>query len=413
MTAYERSIRYVLDQVGALMHLPPAEHPLFSPAADLDSDFPESKKDGVKKSLMEAIQASVTPAYRKLRDFLNDEYLRHCRQEPGIWSLPEGDEMYRFYIRYRTTTDLSPREIHETGLREVRRISGSIREVIKAAGFEGTEREFAAALRRRRDLYPSQGEEIIEGFREILSAMDKRLPAFFGRLPRAGYAVRPIEKYREAASPSAYYYPPPGNFSRPGYFYANTYKPGERPKFSMEALAYHEAVPGHHLQVALMQETEDLPKFRRYQGSTAFIEGWALYAEKLAKEMGFYQDLYSEYGRLTFEIWRAVRLVVDTGLHFYKWGRDRAIEYCRAHTGMENHDIEVEVDRYVVMPGQALAYKIGELKILELRKRAEDALGEGFDIREFHDRVLEHGALPLYALESVMNDWIRRKCGNE
>ncbi len=270
-------------------------------------------------------------------------------------------------------------------------------------GFSGSIREFADYVKEKKELYPKNSQEILDGYRAILTQMDKRLPEFFGRLPKAEYDLKEIEKYREQSAPAAYYYPPPRDFSRPGYFYANTYRPEQRPNFIMEALAYHEAVPGHHLQIAIMQELEDLPDLRKYEGSTAFIEGWALYAEKLAGEMGFYQDDFAEYGRLNFEIWRAVRLVVDTGLHSYKWGRDEAINYCMENSGEDPHEIEVEVDRYIAMPGQALAYKIGELKILEIERKGKDVLGPKFDIKEFHDRLLEHGAFPLNILEDVMD----------
>ena len=273
-------------------------------------------------------------------------------------------------------------------------------------GFSGSIREFADHVKQKKELYPETGQEIIEAYRNILSEMDKRLPEFFKRLPKATYDIKEIEKYREQAAPAAYYYPPPRDFSRPGYFYANTYRPEQRPKYEMEALSYHEAVPGHHLQIAIMQELENIPDFRRHEGSTAFIEGWALYAEKLSREMGFYHDDFSEYGRLSFELWRAVRLVVDTGLHFYKWSRDETITYCKENTGLEDHEIEVEVDRYIAMPGQALAYKMGELKIIELREKAKNAFGPAFNIQEFHDRLLEHGALPLSILENVMQEWM-------
>jgi uncharacterized protein (DUF885 family) len=314
--------------------------------------------------------------------------------------------MYRFYTQYHTTTDLSPEDIHEIGKREVEKIETEIKKITSKIGFSGSIREFADYVKHKKELYPESGKEILDTYRSILSEMDKRLPEFFGKLPRAKYDMKEMEKYRERAAPAAYYYPPPRDFSRPGYFYANTYKPEQRPKYDMEALSYHEAVPGHHLQIAIMQELNDIPDFRRHEGSTAFIEGWALYAERLSKEMGFYQDDFSEYGRLSFELWRAVRLVVDTGLHFYKWKRDETIQYCKENTGLDDHEIDVEVDRYIAMPGQALAYKIGELKIIELRKKARSVLGSRFDIKEFHDRLLENGALPLYILEDMMNDWM-------
>ncbi len=403
ITAFKKIMEHVLVQVETFTKFPPENHPLFSPVLKIDEDFPEQEKEEIKNRVKEALSAGVTPAYTKLHEYLSGEYMNHCREKEGVWSLPDGADMYRFYAEYHTTTELSPEEIHEVGKKEVERIGSEIRKIINKIGCSGTVKEFTAYVKTKKDLYPKTGEELLDSYRNILIQMDRKVPEYFGRLPKAKYGIKAIEKYREQAAPAAYYYPPPMDFSRPGYFYANTYKPEQRPKYEMEALSYHEAVPGHHLQIAIMQEMEDLPDFRRHEGSTAFIEGWALYAEKLAKEMGFYQDDFSEYGRLNFEIWRAVRLVVDTGLHVYKWGRDEAINYCKEHSGLEDHEIKTEVDRYIAMPGQALAYKIGEMKILELRKKAEEAPGSEFNIKEFHDRLLENGALPLNLLEDVMN----------
>jgi uncharacterized protein (DUF885 family) len=409
MTVYQKVMEHVIEQVETFTKFPSESNPLFSPLLKMSEDFSEQEKEDMKNAVREAISARVTPAYGKLYHYLSKDYIRHCREREGIWALPEGADLYRFYVEYHTTTGLSPEEIHEIGVSEVEKITSEIKKIIKKTGYNGGIREFALSLKEKKDLYPEHGQEILDGYRDILSRMDRRLHDFFGKLPRATYDIKGIEQYREQAAPAAYYYPPPQDFSRPGYFYVNTYKPEQRPRFVMEALSYHEAVPGHHLQIATMQERKDIPDFRRYEGSTAFIEGWALYAERLAREMGFYQENFSEYGRLTFAIWRAARLVVDTGIHFYRWSRDRSIQYCREHTGLEDHEIEVEVDRYIAMPGQALAYKIGELKILELREKAGKALGLGFKIREFHDRLLENGALPLYILEKVLNEWIQRE----
>ncbi len=406
VTAFQKIIEHVLAQVDTFTLFNPEDHPLFSPVLKIKDKLPAQDREEIKKLIKEAISDGVTPAYKKLYQYLSKEYMKHCREKEGIWSLPDGNDMYIFYTQYHTTTDLTPQEIHKIGKKEVERIKGEIKMIISKIGFNGSIREFADYVKKKKELYPQTGEEILDAFRSILSEMDKRIPEFFGRLPRAAYDIKEIERYREKAAPAAYYYPPPRDFSRPGYFYANTYKPEQRPRYDMEALSYHEAVPGHHLQIAIMQELEDIPDFRRHEGSTAFIEGWALYAEKLSKEMGFYQDNFSDYGRLSFELWRAVRLVVDTGLHFYKWNRDETIRYCKENTGLEDHEIEVEVDRYIAMPGQALAYKTGELKIVELREKARNVLGSGFDIKEFHDRLLENGALPLYILEIVMNEWI-------
>jgi uncharacterized protein (DUF885 family) len=409
ITAFNKIIQHVMTQVETFAHFSPGDNPLFSPVLKIEDGFTAQDKEEIRNLVKEAISDGVTPAYKKLHQYLSSEYLKHCREKEGVWSLPDGSDMYRFYVKYHTTTDLSPEEIHKIGKAEVARIKGEINTVMGKIGFTGTIRGFADYVKEKKELYAETGQEILDAYRGILSRMDKRLPDFFGRLPRAKYDIKEIEKYREKAAPAAYYYPPPRDFSRPGYFYANTYNPGQRPKYDMEALSYHEAVPGHHLQIAIMQELDDIPEFRRHEGSTAFIEGWALYAEKLSQEMGFYKDGFSEYGKLSFELWRAVRLVVDTGLHFYKWNRDETIQYCKENTGLEDHEITVEVDRYIAMPGQALAYKTGELKILELRQKAKNLIGSEFDIRDFHDRLLEHGALPLNVLENVMNDWMEGK----
>jgi uncharacterized protein (DUF885 family) len=407
ITAFKKNMELAALQVETFVKISTEDNPLFSPVLKMKEDFSMQDREELTASIKEAISSSVTPAYIKLFQYLCNEYIKHCREKEGLWALPDGIDMYRFFARYHTTTELSPEEIHEIGMKEVARIGNEIKKLMQKIGFSGSIRKFADHVKEKKELYPKNSREILDGYRAILAQMDKRLPDFFGKLPKAEYDLKEIEKYREQSAPAAYYYPPPRDFSRPGYFYANTYRPEQRPNFIMEALAYHEAVPGHHLQIAIMQELEDLPDLRKYDGSTAFIEGWALYAEKLAGEMGFYHDDFAEYGRLNFEIWRAVRLVVDTGLHSYKWGRDEAINYCMENSGEDPHEIEVEVDRYIAMPGQALAYKIGELKILEIREKTRKALGPKFDIKEFHDRLLEHGALPLNILEDVMNQRIK------
>jgi uncharacterized protein (DUF885 family) len=401
-TAFKKCMELSAGQVEMFTGFKPENHPLFTPALKLKDSFSEQDRRECGNSIKSAISRAVTPAYKKLYKYLNNDYMKHCRVNEGIWALPDGIDMYRFLVKYHTTTDHSPEEIHAIGKSEVKKISSEIRSIMQKIGFSGSIREFADYVKERKEQYPSSREEILEGYRNILSRMDKKLPDYFGTLPEAAYEVKEIEQYREQSAPAAYYYPPPQDFSRPGYFYANTYRPEQRPKCFMEALAYHEAVPGHHLQIAIMQEQKGLPDFRRYEGSTAFIEGWALYAEKLAREMGFYQDDFSEYGRLNFEIWRAVRLVVDTGLHFYKWSREDAISYCMENSGEDAHEIEVEVDRYIAMPAQALAYKIGELKILELRDAVLNAPDSGIDIRDFHDRLLGNGALPMFELDALM-----------
>ncbi|MCF6148962.1 MAG: DUF885 domain-containing protein [Candidatus Kuenenia sp.] len=405
--SFKKSIEYVIQQVNTFTKFSQEDHPLFAPIKKLDNGFSEQEKEEIQRTIEESITSEVTSAYAKLSRYLNDTYINCCREKEGIWSLPNGGDMYAFLVKHHTTTDLSPEEIHEIGKKEVERISGEIREIMKQTDFSGTVKAFAEHLRGKKELYHKQGEELLDDYRNILSRMDKKLPDYFGRLPKARYGLKKIETYREQTAPAAYYYPPPKDFSRPGYFYVNTYKPEQRPIFEMEALAYHEAIPGHHLQIAIMQELENIPDFRKYEGATAFIEGWALYAEKLSGEMGFYGNVYSEYGRLTFEIWRAVRLVVDTGLHYYRWSRDDAINFCKETTGLEEHEIEVEVDRYIVMPGQALAYKMGEIKILELREKTKKHLGSAFNIKCFHDKLLENGALPLFVLENIVDEWVK------
>lgn len=409
ISAFRKSMKHVMEQVEMFARHTPEESPLYQPISRMGDGFSDSEKDEISTMVRDAISVSVIPAYQRLHEYLKTEYMSQSREQEGIWSLPDGVDLYRFYVQYHTSTDLSPEEIHEIGIREVRIIEDEIKTIMGQIGFNGSVREFSAYLKKKKDLYPETGQEILDAYREVLSHMDERLPEYFGRLPKAVYAVKAIEHYREKTAPAAYYYPPPRDFSRPGYFYANTYKPEQRPKYEMEALSYHEAVPGHHLQVAIMQELEHIPDFRRHGGSTAFIEGWALYAEKLSQEMGFYRDHYAEYGRLSFGLWRAVRLVVDTGLHFFQWGREKAIQYCQENTGLEDHEIEIEVDRYIAIPGQALSYKMGELKMLELRDKAQNVLGSRFNIRKFHDGLLEHGALPLDMLEEIMQAWIEKE----
>ncbi|MED5260077.1 MAG: DUF885 domain-containing protein, partial [Verrucomicrobiota bacterium] len=290
---------------------------------------------------------------------------------------------------------------------EVQRIKDEMKEVIKRADFEGSFDEFLTFLKTDSRFYFKTEDELLDAYRVICKKADAQLPRFFGRLPRLTYGVKAIPEYQAPASPTAYYYSGSQKAGRPGYFMANTHKLETRPKYEMEALSIHEAVPGHHLQISLAQELEDIPMFRRHGGYTAFIEGWGLYSEKLAEEMGFYDDPYSKFGQLTYEMWRACRLVVDTGMHAFGWTREQAIEYMSKNTAKTGNDIQVEIDRYIAWPGQALAYKIGELKILELRNRAEKELGARFNIRDFHDVVLGDGAVPLDVLERHINQYIK------
>jgi uncharacterized protein (DUF885 family) len=373
-------------------------------------NFPASVSDGehqrLRDAAREAIEDGVVAGYRRLRDFMRDEYVPRARGSISASALPDGRDFYRHRVRRFTTLDLTPDEVHQLGLSEVKRIRGEMEEIIRRVKFEGDFAAFVEHLRTEPRFYAETPEELMQEASFILKRIDGELPALFGRLPRMPYGLRPVPDYIAPRTTSAYYQRPTGDGTRAGFFYLNTYNLKARPLFALEALALHEAVPGHHLQLAIQQELEDLPKFRRFSDCTAFIEGWALYAERLGLETGFYKDPYSDFGRLSMEMWRACRLVVDTGIHWLDWSRPKAIEFMQANSAQSQHNIEAEIDRYIAWPGQALAYKIGELKIRELRDLAEKELGEQFDVRGFHDTVLGGGAVPLDTLEASVKAWI-------
>ncbi len=398
-------VEKIIPQLEAQIVSLPDKSELHKPVEKLPSEISKDAAQRITADVDEAITNYVVPAYAKLLNFVRGEYLPNSRTHPGIWSIPNGRAIYAYNIRLYTTTDLTPGQIHRLGKRELARISKEIGVILRRVQFKGTLQQYNDSLRKDKSNFYATGQELLKGFKEILRQMDVRLSEFFGRLPQANYDFREIEEWRADAAPAAYYYAPPEDRSRPGYFYVNTYKPETRPKYMMEALAYHEAVPGHHLQISIQQELTNLPKFRRHGGYTAFVEGWALYAELLSKQMGFYKDLLADYGRLTAEAWRASRLVVDTGIHSLKWTRDHAIRFMKNNSASSEQDIVSEVDRYIAWPGQALAYKIGELKIRELRARAEKRLKRRFDIRKFHDELLNDGALPLDVLKAKMRGW--------
>jgi uncharacterized protein (DUF885 family) len=344
----------------------------------------------------------VRPAFARLHDFLVNTYVPACRTTIGADALPKGADLYAYNVRWHTTTTKTPKEIHDIGLAEVRRIRTQMDEVIKTVGFTGGFDDFKKFLRTDPAFYYADADALVTGYREIAKRADPELARLFGKLPRTPYGV---ERVPDAAAPSqttAYYEPGALAAGRPGNMYANTYKLEARPKWEMEALTLHEAVPGHHLQIALAQELEGLPEFRKNTSYTAFVEGWALYAESLGEEMGFYQDPYSRFGQLTYEMWRAVRLVVDTGLHSMGWTRQQAIDFFAANAAKTLQDITVEVDRYIVWPGQAVGYKMGQLKIRDLRAESEKRLGPKFNLRAFHDLVLSQGAVPLDVLERLV-----------
>lgn len=352
----------------------------------------------LKNKIINSIKIDFYPAFHKLKDYIQNEYIPSARTSFGHSSLPNGDEFYNHKLRTFTTTDLTSTEIHEIGLKEVERIFSEIKVLMTQLGFDDYDK-FLNHLKTNPDFYFTKEEDLLMYYRDLCKRIDKELPPFFKVLPRLSYGVEKVPDYQAPSSPTAFYMGSDINMTRAGVYYANTYQLETRPKYEAEALALHEAVPGHHLQISLALELQDLPEFRKSARFTAYIEGWALYTEKLGVEMGFYTDLYSKFGQLSFEMWRACRLVVDTGLHAFGWERDKAIEYLQYYTGKSRDACMVEIDRYIVMPGQATSYKIGELKIVDLRKRLEEVRGENFDIREFHDLILRDGALPLSILE--------------
>jgi uncharacterized protein (DUF885 family) len=400
------AIRGVPDQIAGLIPTDPTMSTLLKPFAEFPSRIGETERTRLRAEARRAYVDRVAPAFRKLLDYLVQRYLPACREEVGISNLPDGAAIYAYRVRWQTTTDLTPEEVHEIGLREVARIRAAMETVMARTGFQGTLPEFFRFLRTDRRFFYTRSQELLDGYRVIAKRADPTLARLFGRLPRLPYGVVPVPDYRAPSSPTAYYIGGARSAGRPGYFYANTHEVESRPRWQMEALVLHEAVPGHHLQIALAEELDDLPEYRRYSSPTAFVEGWGLYAESLGDEMGLYEDPYSKFGQLTFEVWRAIRLVLDTGIHAKGWSRERALEYFREHTGMSELEIGVEVDRYIVWPGQALAYKIGQLKIRELRTYAEGRLGDRFDVRAFHDLVLSEGALPLRRLEQKVRAWV-------
>jgi prolyl oligopeptidase len=398
-------VEKIIPQLEAQIVSAPDKSELHKPIDNLPSEISDDAARRIGSDVDDSILNYVVPSYAKLLKFVREEYLPRSRTHPGVWSIPNGRAMYAYSIRLHTTTRFTPSQIHGLGKRELARIGKDIGVILRKVQFKGSLQQYNETLRKDKSNFYTTGQDLLDGFKQILRQMDGRLAEFFGRLPEAKYDFREIEEWRADAAPAAYYYAPPEDRSRPGYFYVNTYKPETRPKYMMEALAYHEAVPGHHLQIAIQQELTNLPKFRRHGGYTAFVEGWALYAEWLSKEMGFYRELLSDYGRLTAEAWRASRLVVDTGIHSLKWTRDQAIKFLKNNTASSEQDIASEVDRYIAWPGQALAYKMGELKIRELRAKAEKRMKRRFDIRKFHDELLNDGALPLDTLQVKMGRW--------
>ena len=384
----------------------PEAHPVFEPFTRMPATFDAARRERLAERAREVIAAAVIPGYARFLEFMTAEYVPGCRPSIAASELPDGDAMYRFQIEKFTTLELSPEEIHEIGLREVAAIRAEMAKVIAATGFTGTFDEFLAFLRSDPRFYAATADELVERASWIAKRADAQLPRLFGRLPRQPYGVKPVPAQLAPKYTSGRYAGSPRNSTEPGWYWVNTYALETRPLYNLEALTLHEAVPGHHLQSALAEEAESVRPFRRFDYISAYGEGWGLYSEWLGNEAGFYTDPYSRFGFLGYQAWRACRLVIDTGLHQFGWSRQRAIDYLAANTSLPLHEATTEIDRYISWPGQALSYYLGYLKIRELRARAEAALGEGFDVRAFHDTVLAEGSLPLPVLERRIDDWI-------
>ena len=403
------TLRDVPEQVRNQIVEDPVTSPLLRPFLSFPPAIDAPDQERLRAAAVRAYAGAVAPAYRRLLDHLERQYVPRTRETIAARDLPDGEAWYAFSIRQMTTTRLGAEEIHRIGLSEVKRIRAEMDAVIARADFDGTFQQFVGFLRTDDRFFFDRAEDLLVAYRDICKRVDPELPKLFATLPRLPYGVVPVPSYAEKSQTTAYYEPGSPSAGRPGRFFANTYDLRARPRWEMEALALHEAVPGHHLQIAIAQELPEMPDFRRHGFYTAYIEGWGLYAESLGPEMGFYEDPYAKFGQLTYEIWRAIRLVVDTGMHALGWSRQQAIDFFTENAGKAEHDIVVEVDRYIVWPAQALAYKIGELKIKELRARASAALGPRFDLRLFHDEVLGAGALPLDVLASRVDAWVARQ----
>jgi len=387
----------------------PEQSVFFQPCLNFPASINESHKLRLSNEIRATIRDSVLPAYSALLKFLLSEYLLSAREGIAAAELPDGRAFYQHRIRYFTTLNLTPEAVHQTGLEEVRRIRTEMDSIIRTTGFAGNFRAFLDYLRTDSRFYVSSPEQLLKETAYVLKRIDGELPRLFKTLPRLSYGIRAIPEFSAPGNTAAYYQPGAGDGTRAGTYYVNTYDLKSRPLYEIEALSLHEAVPGHHLQIAMQQELGELPNFRRFTGFTAFVEGWALYAERLGLEVGFYTDPYSDFGRLSYEMWRACRLVVDTGMHALGWTRQQAIDFMAENTSSTLLNITNEVDRYIGWPGQALAYKIGELKIRELRAQAEEELGPRFDRREFHDLLLGSGAVSLDVLETLVHSWITQQ----
>lgn len=379
------------------------ENPLFQPFTKIPTTITNGEQ--ITELGLQAIQ-KIQQSYQEFLQFLSEEYIANTRETIGISAIPNGKACYEFLVKSQTTLDVTPQQVHETGLREVERIKTEMLEILKKVNFNGNLEQFCKFLHSDEKFYAKSEKQLLAEVSFILKTMDGKLPQLFSHLPRTPYGIKKVPEQVAPRMPTAYYMPAPGDGHGAGFYFVNTYNLESRPLYELEALSLHEAVPGHHLQIAIQQELSELPKFRRFARFLGFLEGWALYSEKLGKEVGFYEDPYSDFGRLSFEMWRACRLVVDTGLHYFDWSRQQAIDYLSSHSSLTKHNITVEVDRYISLPGQAVSYKMGELKVSAMRKFAEEELQDKFCIRAFHHVFLKEGAIPLNILEENIKAYV-------
>ena len=406
---------YILEkvqkQVEGIAAMKAATSPFAGPLKKFPASISEADRKRISTDVSEAIDGSVLPTYQRFAKFVAAAYVPAGRKDPGAWALPDGDAYYAFRIKQSTTLTKSAAEIHQIGLNEVKRDEGEMLAIAKKLGFSDL-KSFGAALKANPKLHPASGDALLAAYRGYISGMSVKLPELFGKLPKGPLEVVRVPEYAEKDQAAAYYEQGSPDGKRPGRVNVNLYQATERSLASVEAVSYHEGIPGHHLQIALSQEMTGVPEFRKQSYYTAYTEGWALYSERLGKEIGFYQDPYSDYGRLEADIWRAIRLVVDTGVHSQHWTRQQMVDFFHDHSAIDETNIQSETDRYIAWPGQALGYKMGQMKILELRAKAEKALGAKFKLKDFHDLVLGSGALPMDTLEAQVDAWIAKGGGS-
>ena len=398
-------LQKTLDQVKQLASQKPEDSPLALPLKKFPASISASEQARIKSEMLDAISKEVLPAYLRFARFLEVSYIPAGRDLPGITALPDGAKYYQFLIKRTTTTNLTAAQIHQIGLDEVGKDEAEMLAIAQKLGFKDLA-SFRASLKTNPDEHPASADALIAAYKGYLGPMQAKLPQLFGTLPKAPFEVTSVPDYLAKTAPPAYYESGTPDGSRPGRLFIDTYDATHRNLYGVESIAYHEGIPGHHLQISIAQEMTGIPEFRKFEGYTAYVEGWAFYSEHLGKDVGLYQDPYSDYGRLENDVWRAIRLVVDTGVHSQGWTREQMVQYFRDHSNIDEPSIQSEVDRYIAWPSQALAYKIGQLKILELRDRAKKALGDKFDIRAFHDQVIDSGALPLDVLDQRIDAWI-------